>query len=127
MFDIPLLIKLFIPSIEIKHIHYKHQIKEHRCKFNIDKITYSKRSLEQRMTLAKLNLYCILNAEFAATNASLVKIPNKKLDEIISKCYYCQYFIEINWWPYSKSVKIDIYFLTTPQGCTLSILRVREH
>ena len=42
MFDIPLLINLFIPLIELKNIHQKHQMKEHMCKFEIDKITYSK-------------------------------------------------------------------------------------
>ena len=31
------------------------------CKFKIDKINYSKCSLEQCMTLLKINLYCILN------------------------------------------------------------------
>ena len=30
-------------------------------KFKIDKITYSKFSLEQRMTLVKISLHCILN------------------------------------------------------------------
>ena len=36
-------------------------MKEHTCKFKIDKTTYSKRSPEQRMTLAKIDLFCILN------------------------------------------------------------------
>ena len=30
------------------------------CKSKIDKVTYSKRSLEQHMTLAKKSLQCIL-------------------------------------------------------------------
>ena len=50
------------------------------------KLPTQSRSLEQRMTLAKLSLYCILNPDFAAAKASLVKISNKKLDKIISKC-----------------------------------------
>ena len=33
-------------------------------KFKINKITYSKRSLEQRMTLAKISLHCILKYKF---------------------------------------------------------------
>ena len=37
----------------------EHTLKEHRCKFKIDKITYSNRSLEQPMTLAETNLQCI--------------------------------------------------------------------
>ena len=37
MFDIHLLINLFFSLIELKH-----QIKEHTCKFKIDKTTYSK-------------------------------------------------------------------------------------
>ena len=56
IFDIPLLINLFICLIELKSIHQKHQIKEHKCKFKKDRITYSKCCLEQRMTLAKINL-----------------------------------------------------------------------
>ena len=36
-------------------------MKEHTCKFKIDKTTYSKRSPEQHMTLVKIDLYCILN------------------------------------------------------------------
>ena len=32
----------------------------HRCKFKIDKTTYSNRNLEQRMTLAKIILHCII-------------------------------------------------------------------
>ena len=41
MFDRPIisLIKL--------NIYWQHPIKEHTCKFKTDKITYSKRSLEQ--------------------------------------------------------------------------------
>ena len=35
-------------------------MKERTCKFKIDEVTYSKRSLEQHMTLAKISLYCIL-------------------------------------------------------------------
>ena len=56
MFDIPLLINQFISLIELKKIHQKSQIKEYTCKFKIDKTTYSKRSLEQRMTLVKIRL-----------------------------------------------------------------------
>ena len=43
---VPLLINLFISLIKLD-IHLKHQIQEHTCKVKIDKITYSKRSLEQ--------------------------------------------------------------------------------
>ena len=40
------------------------RLKENRCKFKIDQITYSNcRSLEQRMTIAKISLRCILNNE----------------------------------------------------------------
>ena len=46
MLQIPLLINLFISLIELEH-PLKHQIKEQTCHFKIDKITYSKRSLEQ--------------------------------------------------------------------------------
>ena len=39
-------------------------LKENRCKFKIDQITYSNyRSLEQRMTIAKISLCCILKNE----------------------------------------------------------------
>ena len=31
------------------------------CRFKIDKITFSKRSLEQRMTIDKISLYCNIN------------------------------------------------------------------
>ena len=41
IFDIPSLINLFIFLIELKNIHSKHQIKEHRCKFKINKEVYS--------------------------------------------------------------------------------------
>ena len=44
------------------------------------------RSLRQRMTLAKLSLYCILNPDFAAAKAPLIKISNKKSEKILSKC-----------------------------------------
>ena len=42
MFDIPLLINLFISLTELEIIHQKHQIKGHRCRFKIDKRTYPK-------------------------------------------------------------------------------------
>ena len=35
-------LNVFISLIELKNIHQKHPLKEHRCKFKIDKITYSK-------------------------------------------------------------------------------------
>ena len=36
-------------------------LKEHRCEFKIDKKTTQSRSLEQRMTIAKISLiHCIL-------------------------------------------------------------------
>ena len=48
------------------------------CKFRIDKITYSKRSLEQRMTLVKISLYCILKKDYYKTKIDEIKkkIPN---------------------------------------------------
>ena len=42
MFDIPLHFNLFVSLIELKNIHSKHPLKEHKSKFKIDKITYSK-------------------------------------------------------------------------------------
>ena len=41
---------LFISLIELKSIHLKYPLKENRCKFKVDKTTYSKRRLryEQR-------------------------------------------------------------------------------
>ena len=61
--SIPLLNNLFvffvnryISLIEVKNIHSKHPLIEHRCKFEIDEITYPKRSLEQKMTLARISL-----------------------------------------------------------------------
>ena len=62
MFDIPLLINLFIPLIELKNIHQKHQIKEKMSKIytgvNLKQIKQPNQScsLEQRMTLAKISL-----------------------------------------------------------------------
>ena len=41
MFDIPLLINLFILLIGLEH-PLKHQIRQDTCKFKTDKITYSK-------------------------------------------------------------------------------------
>ena len=69
MFDIPLLINLLSPLIERKNIHEKHQIKEHSCK--LDKITYSKRSLEQRITLAKVSIQCIFKGGFCNSSKKL--------------------------------------------------------
>ena len=67
MFDISLLnnlfisfLNLFISLIELKNLHKKHLLQEHRGKLKIDKITYSKRSLEQRITIVKISLHCIL-------------------------------------------------------------------
>ena len=69
MFDIPLLnnlfisfLNLFISLIELEKLPLKNKKKKkkNRCKFNLDKITYSKHSLEQRMTFSKMNHYCIL-------------------------------------------------------------------
>ena len=61
--SIPLLNNLFvffvnryISLIEVKNIHSKHPLIEHRCKFEIDEITYPSRSLEQKMTLARIRL-----------------------------------------------------------------------
>ena len=49
IFDIPLLnnisisfLNLFISLIKLKNIYWKHPLKGHRCKFKIDKKTYSK-------------------------------------------------------------------------------------
>ena len=42
VFDIPLLVNLFISFIEYKVISIEHPWKEYRCKFKIDKLTYSK-------------------------------------------------------------------------------------
>ena len=45
------------------------RLKENRCKFKIDQITYSNcRSLEQRMTIAKISLRCILKNEGCKKN-----------------------------------------------------------
>ena len=79
IFDIPLLNKLFtsfviISLIELKTFHYliryffsqpnylfnwnqEHLLKEHRCNFKIEKITYSK---SQSVTIAKISLHRIL-------------------------------------------------------------------
>ena len=43
-------LNLFISLIELKNIH------EQRCKFKIDKTTYSKYSVEQRITLPRISL-----------------------------------------------------------------------
>ena len=48
MFNIPLVINVFISLIELKNIHEKHQIKGHTCKYKTDKATYSK--LQSRTT-----------------------------------------------------------------------------
>ena len=40
--DIPLLINLSVSLIQLKNIHWKHQIKENTSKFKIDKTTYWK-------------------------------------------------------------------------------------
>ena len=65
LFDIPLLINLFIPLIELKNIHSKHEIKENSCKFKIDKSTYSKHKSRAMYDVSNLSLdspleiYCI--------------------------------------------------------------------
>ena len=41
--------------------YIKHPLKERRCKFKIDKINYSKRSVEECITLPKISLQCIVN------------------------------------------------------------------
>ena len=46
---------LLISLIELK----KHTLKEHRCKFKTDNITYLKSIVEQRTTLPKISLQCI--------------------------------------------------------------------
>ena len=59
MFDI------LISLIELKHIHQKYQIKVHTCKFKMDKITNSKRCLEQhnvsRKTFSNKPFFAYLN------------------------------------------------------------------
>ena len=45
----------------IKSIHYENK---EMCNFEIDKITYSKRIAEQRITLTKIRFQCILNFLF---------------------------------------------------------------
>ena len=50
------------------------------------KLPTQSRSLAQCMALAKLSLHCVLNPDFTAAFSALVKISNKKLDKIISKC-----------------------------------------
>ena len=62
MFDIPFHINLFISLTEVEHPlkTTKKKKKKNTCKFKIDKTPYSKRGLEQHMTLAKISLYCIL-------------------------------------------------------------------
>ena len=56
MLGIPLLINLFISLSELKIFTKKSQIKVDTCKFKEDKTTYSKRSLEQWMTLEKISI-----------------------------------------------------------------------
>ena len=56
MLGIPLLINLFISLSELKIFTKKSQIKVDTCKFKVDKTTYSKRSLEQWMTLEKISI-----------------------------------------------------------------------
>ena len=63
-FDIPLLINLLIPWIKIKNA----VLNSKQLKLSIER-----RNQEQPMTLAKLTLYCILNADLTAAKASLVK------------------------------------------------------
>ena len=42
-----------IPLIELKNIHLKNPIKEHRCKYKTDKITYSKSYARTAYDVAK--------------------------------------------------------------------------
>ena len=63
MFDIPLLDNLFIyfnslviSLIELKNIHQKHKLKEHRRTFKIDKITCSKPAQSHRVEQRNDNL-----------------------------------------------------------------------
>ena len=55
----PLLINLSISLIEIKRTSIKHLLKEHRCNFEIDEVTFSNRNLEERITLPQMNLHCL--------------------------------------------------------------------
>ena len=70
MFDIPLLnnllissLNLFISVTELKNNYSKHLSEEHKWEFKIDKVTYSKHSAEQRITLSRISLQCFLNNE----------------------------------------------------------------
>ena len=47
---------MFISLIELKSSIKK----EYRCKFEIDRLPYSKRSVEQRIKLPKVSFQCIL-------------------------------------------------------------------
>ena len=53
------LINLFISLIKLKRTSIKHPIKEHRCKFKINELTYSKFCLEQRITLRSFSVSLI--------------------------------------------------------------------
>ena len=65
---------LFISLIELINIHENHLLKEHRCKFKRDKITYLKRSVKERITLPKISLQCILKLynAFGVTKPTLL-------------------------------------------------------
>ena len=58
-------LNLFISLIK------EHPLKEHMCNFKIGKITYSNRSLEQRMTIAKISRCCIPSFNVFLSNSSV--------------------------------------------------------
>ena len=60
MFDIPLLIYFFTKEHPLKASNERTHIP---LVSNQNNITYESSSLEQRMTLVKISLYCILNLD----------------------------------------------------------------
>ena len=54
------------------------------CNFEIAKITYSKRSLEQRMTIAKTSLHCIFKSALSGLRQFLATESPLKM---IKKCF----------------------------------------
>ena len=59
-----------------------HSLKQHRCKFKIDQITYLKRSVEQCITFPKISLTSIPNMQERLKSNSKLWLHRK------SSCYF---------------------------------------
>ena len=83
------LFNLLFSLTELKRTFIKHPLKEHSCKFKIEKLTYSKYIVEQRIALPKMGLQLLqLQCIRKITNLVYVDQGLNKREIQLNLCKY---------------------------------------